>query len=163
NNLLGGILASAELVLAACAEGSPPDEEALLRIRTSAIRGGGVVGQLMIFNGEGSEGFAALGIFRLVCEKVGLLRGFIFKRALLEVDLPEELPAVRANAAQLRQVVLNLITNASEALGDGDGVISVTASPIRPGRDYSAPGVSRGDYVLLAISDSGCGMTEETQ
>ena len=55
-----------------------------------------------------------------------LLKVSISKRAQLTVDLPENLPAVRANATQIRQVVMNLITNASEALGEKEGIISVT-------------------------------------
>jgi CheY-like chemotaxis protein len=81
----------------------------------------------------------------------------------LNITLPQELPAVRANAAQLRQVILNLITNASEALGEQEGVISITATRLRCGPSDSSPDLSRGDYVRLEVSDTGCGMTEEVQ
>jgi PAS domain S-box-containing protein len=163
NNLLGGILASAELVLAACAEGSPPDEAALSRIKTSAIRGGEIVRQLMIYSGEEGQSFTSVDVSRLVNEMLELLKVSISKRATLKVNLSGELPAVRANAAQLRQVVLNLITNASEALGEHEGVISVTAVLVRVGRDYVMPNLAQGDYIRLEVSDSGCGMTEEIQ
>jgi signal transduction histidine kinase len=65
-----------------------------------------------------------------------LLRISISKHATLKVELGQDLPAVRASAAQIRRVVMNLITNASEAIGDQGGVITVSAavawkSPIR--------------------------------
>lgn len=98
---------------------------------------------------------------RLLNELLEFLKVSISKRATLRVTLPEKLSAVRANSAQLRQVVLNLITNASEALGEQEGFISVAVTQVKSGE--SAPTVSRGDYVRLGISDTGCGMTEETQ
>ena len=92
-----------------------------------------------------------------------LLNVSISKRAVLKVNLSEQLPTVRANAAELRQVVLNLVTNASDALGEDEGVISVSVSRVRSGPDYRAPNLSHGDYVRLEVSDTGCGMTEEIQ
>jgi PAS domain S-box-containing protein len=166
NNLLGGILASAELVLADRADGSPLDEEELLRIRTAAIRGGEIVRQLMIYAGEESQIFESVDISRLVGEMLQLLKVSISKRAILKVDLPENLPTVRANAAQIRQVVMNLITNASEALGGEEGIISVAMAHVRPDPDRfedGSPNVLNNDHLRLTVSDTGCGMTEERQ
>ena len=59
-----------------------------------------------------------------------LLSVSISKHAQLSVDLPENLPAIRANGAQIRQVVMNLITNASEALGEREGVITVALAHV---------------------------------
>jgi two-component system cell cycle sensor histidine kinase/response regulator CckA len=81
----------------------------------------------------------------------------------LNIIHPQELPAVRANAAQLRQVILNLITNASEGLGEQEGVISITAARLRFGPSEGPADLSRGDYVRLEVSDTGCGMTKEVQ
>ena len=67
-----------------------------------------------------------------------LLKISISKNVTLTVDLPKNLPAVRANAVQIRQVVMNLITNASEALGDEKGVISVTVAKVESGRESFA-------------------------
>jgi len=84
----------------------------------------------------------------------------------LETDLGEDLPAVRANPAQIRRVVMNLITNASEAIGDRDGVIQVTTGRVRVGRDSPLSFPERpaeGDYLQLQVSDTGRGMTAEMQ
>jgi CheY-like chemotaxis protein/two-component sensor histidine kinase len=148
-------------------EGSPFDEEVLHRIRTAAIRGGEIVRQLMAYSGEESQVLEAVDLSRLISEMLQLLNVSISKRAVLKVNLSEHLPTVRANAAELRQVVLNLITNASDALGEDEGVISVSVSRVRSGSDYRAQnfshGLPHGDYVRLEVSDTGCGMTEELQ
>ena len=92
-----------------------------------------------------------------------LLKISISKSAMLTVDLPRNLPTVRANTVQIRQVVMNLITNASEALGEKKGVISVTIAKVRAGQDLSGdrqPDGRLDDYLRLEVSDSGCGMTD---
>ena len=75
--------------------------------------------------------FEPVDLCGLLHEMLEFLRVSISKRAKLNITLPEKLPAVRANAAQLRQLVLNLITNASEALGEQEGVISIVATQVQ--------------------------------
>ena len=87
-----------------------------------------------------------------------LLKVSVSKHAVIETDLGDDLLAVRANAAQLRQIVMNLVTNASEALGDRDGVIRVTTSFVMAG--LGSPGAVSGrvadsDYLQLEVSDTG--------
>ena len=97
---------------------------------------------------------------------IQLLKVSISKSAELKIDLPAKLPSVAANPAQIRQVVMNLITNASEAIGEKQGVITIATSKVRlDGESFgkSAIGLRSGDYVLLEVSDTGCGMTEETE
>jgi two-component system, cell cycle sensor histidine kinase and response regulator CckA len=84
-----------------------------------------------------------------------LMRVSISKNAALNVDLPERSPMIRANAAQIRQVAMNLITNASEALGGKEGAVSIALKQVHTGGE-------RG-YLRLEISDTGCGMTEEVR
>jgi len=161
NNLLGGILASVEFILGERDEALPAGKEELLRIRTAAFRGAEIVRQLMIYGGEESQRFEAVDMIRLVSEMLQLLKVSISKRAILEVNLPESVPAVRANAAQMRQVVMNLITNASESLGEKDGVISITVAQVRSDADCGVADLSQGDYLRLEVGDTGCGMREE--
>jgi len=93
-----------------------------------------------------------------------LLKVSISKLAKIRVELADGLPAVMANASQIRQVVMNLITNASEALGKAGGVISVGSDLRRVRRDDPDTGdLAEGDYVQLRIRDTGCGMTKEIQ
>jgi PAS domain S-box-containing protein len=165
NNLLGGILATTELALADRAEGSFPEEE-LLTMRTAAIRGGEIVRQLMTYGGKESSAFEPIDLSLLVHEILQLLKVSISKYAILETDLGEGLPAVHGNPAQIRQVVMNLVTNASEAIGDRAGVIRVTTARVRVDPDAHVTGaadLSPGNYQKLEISDTGSGMTSEVQ
>jgi CheY-like chemotaxis protein len=88
----------------------------------------------------------------------------VSKHAILDLDLPGDLPVIRANAAQISQVVVNLVMNASEAIGERDGVIGVHATRVAIGRHSSemdAVNLCEGEYVRLEISDTGCGIPEE--
>jgi CheY-like chemotaxis protein len=87
----------------------------------------------------------------------------VSKRARLVTDLGSDLPPVMANAAQIRQIVMNLVTNASEAMRDRDGIISVTTRRVFPGQDGTfTKDLEEGDYLQLKVSDTGCGMSQET-
>jgi len=165
NNLLGGILATTELALADRAEGSFPEEE-LLTTRTASIRGGEIVRQLMTYGGEESSAFEPIDLSLLVHEILQLLKVSISKHAILETELGEGLPAVNGNPEQIRQVVMNLVTNASEAIGDRAGVIRVTTARVRVDPDAHVTGAANlppGNYQKLEVSDTGSGMTSEVQ
>jgi PAS domain S-box-containing protein len=161
NNLLGGVLAQADLALAD--SGTYPKEE-LTGIREVAIRGSEIVRQLMIYAGKESAAVELIDVSRIVKEMIELLKVSLSKHATLETGLGQDLPAVRANAAQLRQIVMNLVTNASDAIGDRDGVIRITT---RCGDPESSRWASKrspeGDYLQLEVSDTGCGMSQEMQ
>jgi hypothetical protein len=81
------------------------------------------------------------------------------------MELKENLPAVRANPAQIRQVVMNLITNASEAIGESCGVITIATSEAeaKSGLSVSAQGQREGGGARLEVSDTRRGMAEEIQ
>ena len=143
----------------------PPGQELQL-IKNIAIRAGEMVRELMVYSGQDEARLEPLDLSRLVEEMLELVKISISKHAKLAVDLPKNLPAVRGNAVQIRQIVINLITNASEALGDKQGVISVTVAKVESGQD--APAVRRNRVLprarqlRLEVSDTGCGMTAET-
>jgi two-component system cell cycle sensor histidine kinase/response regulator CckA len=164
NNLLGGILAQAELAETELAVGSPPGQE-LQAIKTVAIRAGEMVRELMVYSGQDEARLEPLDLARLVEEMLELVKISISKHATLIVDLPKNLPPIRANAVQMRQIVMNLITNASEALGDKEGVISVTIAKEESEQDALAErqsDPSAGGQLRLEVRDTGCGMTAET-
>jgi CheY-like chemotaxis protein len=118
----------------------------------------------MIYAGKESEVLGLVDVSRVVEEMLRLLRVSISKRATLETDLRSDLPAVRASGAQLQQIVMNLVINASEAIGDRDGVIRVTTNTVTLGQDVAiAKGLAEGDYLQLEVSDTGDGMSVETQ
>jgi two-component system cell cycle sensor histidine kinase/response regulator CckA len=106
---------------------------------------------MLAYSGKGAVEVRLLDISREVREMATLLRTAISKQATLVYDLASDLPAVRADPTQMRQIVMNLITNASDALGDSAGVITLrtTAS-------------TEGNEVVLEVSDSGGGMDTDT-
>jgi PAS domain S-box-containing protein len=165
NNLLGAVLAQAELAQAECAAGSFPEEE-LRGIRNVAIRGSEIVRQLMTFAGTDSESAGLVDVSQIVDEMIELLKISVSKHATIQTDLDRGLRPVQGNAAQLRQVVLNLVRNASEAIGNQDGAINVTTSSITTARRVFGgtwDRLAEGDYVQLMVSDTGCGISEETR
>jgi PAS domain S-box-containing protein len=165
NNLLGGMLAQAELAMSDLAAGLRPEQE-MEAIRNGAIRGSEIVRELMIYAGKDSEEQGLVDVSQIAREMLELLKVSVSKHARLETDLGVDLPSVRINAAQVRQVVMNLVTNASEALGERDGFIRVSTSRISVGSDL--PGavlddLANGDYVQIVVSDNGCGMSAGTK
>jgi PAS domain S-box-containing protein len=149
NNLLGAVLAQADLAAVELAEGLSP-AQCLKQIRGVAIRGSGIVRQLMIYAGQDNAISEPVDITNLARDMLELLRILISKHAALQAELADGLPAVNANPAQLRQVIMNLVTNASDAIGDRDGVIT-----LRTAVD--------GGCVALEVSDTGCGISAEAQ
>jgi two-component system, cell cycle sensor histidine kinase and response regulator CckA len=163
NNLLGAVLAQADLALAELADGSRPEEE-LQRIREVAIRGAEIVRQLMIYAGKESESSEMLDVSRIVREMLTLLRVSVSKNVVLETDLSDDLPSIRGNPSQLRRITLNLVTNASEAMGHRGGTIRLSTARVVPGRTAEKlPGVAEGDYLSLEVADNGSGMPPTIQ
>lgn len=165
NNILGGVLANSELALAELAGGANPADE-LERIRHAAVRGSEIVRQLMIYAGEESEVVELVSVSGMVEDMLELLKVSIPKLVTIETDLDEHLPAIKASPSQIRQVVMNLITNASEAIGDQGGVIRVTTGRVTVSGDSllaASQHMATGDYVRLEVTDTGRGMTPELQ
>jgi len=166
NNLLGGIHSVAELAEMDLAVGSAPWEE-IQKIKMAAMRGSEIVRELMIYAGENQKDLhEAVDVSSLVEEMLQLLEVSISKQVALRTDFRGDLPTVWGNAPQIRQVVMNLVLNASEAIGDSKGVITVTAAQVSGGRDLApnnATDLTPGDYVRIEVSDTGCGMTEEIE
>jgi len=150
NNMMGSILAEAELAETEVADGLSPREE-IQQIKAVAIRASEVVRELMIYSGRERATLEMVDLSALVEEMSELLKISISRFAALHIDLSRHLPAVRGNATQLRRIVMNLILNASQAIGAKDGIITLRTSLVVDGQDF----------VRLEISDTGCGMTEE--
>jgi C4-dicarboxylate-specific signal transduction histidine kinase/CheY-like chemotaxis protein len=163
NNLLGGVLAQAELALEENTSGSCPKEE-LTAIRNAAVRGSEIVRQLMKYAGQESEVLGLVDVSQIVVEMLELLKVSISKRATLVTDLGQDLPPVRASSAQIRQIVMNLVTNAAEAIGDRDGIIRVITNGLSSDHAAAiAKDLPESHYLQLEVSDTGCGMSQETQ
>ena len=165
NNLLGAVQAQAELGLAELVDGSSCEQE-LKAICEVAARGSEIVRQLMIYAGRETATAGPVDLSKTVEEMLSLLRVSVTKRVVIDAHFDRDLPAFSGSAAQLRQVVMNLITNASDAIGEREGVIRVITKRVtlKPG---SAGSLSRtlpdGEYLQLEVSDTGRGMSPQTQ
>jgi PAS domain S-box-containing protein len=163
NNLLGAVLAQAELAMAEAASGARPDEE-LKGIRDVAIRGSEIVRQLMIYAGKEEDIPELTDVSQAVEGMMGLLNVSVSRHATLVTDLEKKLPRIKARPAQLRQIVMNLVVNASDAIKDHDGIIRVATRHLTvDGGAELSDSLVPGEYVELDVSDTGSGMAPETQ
>jgi len=163
NNLMGSILIETEDLLAGLAPESS-EFQAAVRIKTISVRAAEIVRELMGYAKEENTLFEPLDLSRLIRDMFQLFQVSISKRAVLRVDVPQGLPLIRANASQILQLLMNLIINASEAIGETDGVITISTSVVAPGRLAKDPDLtSAREYLRLTISDTGCGMTDEVK
>ena len=167
NNLLMGILGNANLAQMESPEGSPV-RDYVHHIETSAMRAAELTRQMLAYAGKGSLFIRLFDLNKLVTEMANLLEVSISKNVLLRYDLAQNLPPVEGDPSQFRQIVLNLIVNASDAIGDKSGAIMVrtgltqqdlkTISSI-----YISDGMVEGSYEYVEVSDTGCGMNSETR
>jgi len=163
NNLLCGIMADSELLIEELRD-HPSAQESLKRIDAVAIRASEIVRQLMVYAGQEIAEFDQIDLAAVLNEMLQMMRLSISKNATLRVDVRGKLPLVNANITQIRQVVMNLLTNASEALGGKEGFIYVTLERVY--KDHQSATAQNknllpGNYLRLEVFDSGCGMTEK--
>ncbi len=167
NNFLTGILGNAGMVLRKLPEDS--DCRSMLEeIERAAQHAAALSNQMLAYTGKEAATSQPFDLKALIEEMAPLLRISVSKKAALRLELADELPAVEGDPSQIRQVIMNLITNASEALGTGSGYVSLAAGILEADRDYLADAdaggeLPEGPYVYLEVSDTGCGMDAATQ
>lgn len=161
NNLLGAILAEAEVLLMEAPAGMH-GLEGLRRIDGLARRASEIVRQLMIYSGQEQPATGPVDLSTMVRDILQLLRSSVSKNATLRAELSRNLPTVMADAAQLRQLIMNLVLNAAEAIGADRGIIGVTTSRVSVEENEIADAPA-GDYLKLEVSDTGSGMSEEVR
>ncbi len=164
NNLLVGVMGNAEL--ARDVAGTPSEvKEALTDIETAARRAAELTRQLLAYAGRGQFVVEQMNLSTLVRETAALLRAAVSRKAELTLDLAQGLPNVEVDATQVRQVVMNLITNASEALGDNAGTITLRTWSLELDRDLLAvfrgsEDLRPGSCVAVSVTDTGAGIPE---
>ena len=172
NNILTAILGNAELALA----GLPPYATAcgnIREIQKASQRAAELSKQMLAYSGKGRFVVEPIDLGKFVGEMTHLLDASISKKAVLKYDFIDNLPTIKGDATQIRQVVMNLISNASEAIGDKDGVIAVSTGVIDCDRAHLdsvdetlrvglGKPLPEGAYVYLEVADDGCGMDAET-
>ncbi len=167
NNLLVGILGHAGLALMELPEDSPA-RSLMQRVEVAAVRASELTQEMLAYSGRGNFQVETVDLSLLVEEMIQLLNVTISKKAVLDVDFATGLPGIRADATQVRQVVMNLITNASEALQGGVGAIRIATGLVDADRGvlsetYVDDNLPAGTYVYLEVTDTGSGMDRETR
>jgi len=166
NNLLMGILGNTGLALMDL----PPESRVhsiVQQIETAALRAAELTNQMLAYSGKSKFVIKPLNLTTLVKEMAHLLAVSISKKINITYDFDETVPLIDADATQLRQVVMNLITNASDAMGKEGGAITVRTGTADCDENYMATcyvseGLAEGKYVFTEVTDTGCGMTTDT-
>jgi len=167
NNLLVSMLGHASLAMMRLSPDSPA-MESLRQVEASAERASELTRQLLAYSGRGRFVVEPLVLDEAIEEIVALLRVSLAKGIELRLDFQDDLPAVEADLAQIRQLVMNLITNASDAIGTRGGVVRVSTRLVETDSSYFddhwlQQELPEGLYVALEVSDTGEGMSPETQ
>ncbi|HET7737704.1 MAG TPA: PAS domain S-box protein, partial [Tepidiformaceae bacterium] len=167
NNLLVGVLGNAGLALMELPADSPV-RRTVTDIETAAKRAADLTRQMLAYSGKGQFVVETVDLSDVVREMAALLEVSISKRVTLRYDFPPGLPGIEADPTQLRQVIMNLITNASDAIGDRDGLVTIRTGTVFADRAYLAEmyldtELPEGTYVSLEVSDTGSGMDPETK
>src|SRR5258708_9793085 len=123
--------------------------------------------QMLAYSGRGKFMIVPVNLSHLIEDVARLITTLISKKAYLQLNLASDLPAIEGDSAQLQQLLINLLTNASDALGDRPGTIRLTTGTQLVGEgeltsvlpDRSLPG---GSYVFVEVVDTGCGMDQST-
>jgi two-component system cell cycle sensor histidine kinase/response regulator CckA len=166
NNLLTAVLGNASLAKIEVPSDSPA-QKSIEEIEIAAERAADLCSQMLAYSGQGRFVITRVNLTTLVMETLELIQVSVSKRARLELYLAERLPEVQGDATQFRQVVMNLVINGGEALGDGPGTVTVKTGEMSADPEWIqdaqiVPETWEGDYVFLEVSDTGCGMTRET-
>jgi PAS domain S-box-containing protein len=167
NTLVGAIYGEADLALSDM-EPDSPGRDNVERIVGVAKRAADIVRLLISYAGDPASHGASeyIDLNGLVEEIVPHLKVSILRRAEIRTNLGRQLPPVVARPLQIRQVVLSLVLNSVESIDGNKGVVTLTTSAIEIGNHTTEPnemGLRPGTYVRLVVSDTGCGMSEQTQ
>jgi PAS domain S-box-containing protein len=166
NNLLTGILGNASLAL----EDAPSSIAGYLRSALHASeRAADLVRQLLVYAGKGQRVIRSIDVPDLVRDLIPLIQAGIPSNVEMALDFEPDVPPVEGDAAQLRQVLMNLVINGAEAVGEEAGTVRVRVrSENLEGADvgrryYAADQVESSPFVVIEVSDTGSGMDEATQ
>src|ERR1035438_7524717 len=168
NNLLSIILGNSNIA----AMHLPPESPAmpyLGQIEQATLRAADLTRQLLAYAGKGRFQVIEVDLNRLVVEMTQLLTVSLSKKAVVRYDLSPGLPFISADPSQMQQLVMNLVTNASEAIGDAASGLITVRTGVQMVDEATNTGLlaamplSTGRYVTLEVSDTGCGMTPEVR
>jgi len=168
NNILTAIMGNAAMAERKALNNPQDMPKYLDNIVASSEKAAELCKQMLAYSGKGQFVVKAIDLSAMVESITKLLEISIAKGVVLKYHLTENLPAVEADVAQLQQVIMNLVINASDAIGEKSGVISIATGIMQADQAYLAGSclddqLPAGRYVYLEVSDTGCGMDKQTQ
>nr|WP_223507358.1 response regulator [Pseudomonas sp. GL-RE-29] len=164
NNMLTGIIGSLELLRRRLARGRTEDLDSLIDLGvTSANRAAGLTHRLLAFSRRQSLDSKPVEMNTLVVSMGELLQRSINESIRLDMQLSDQLWVAEADPNQLESALLNLVINARDAMPDGGNLVVTTANR-KLDAEFTKPhsNLQPGDYVVLSVTDNGCGMPEST-
>ena len=168
NNILAGIMGNAELAEMNISDGLPIRRE-LKNIVSGSTRAADLCKQMLAYSGQGICLKSDVNMTVLVEEELQLIDVSVPKNISLTLDLANALPAVHADKTQMQQIIMNLVTNAAESIGDAKaGGITITTAAIQAGnKELESRFIEEvrepGNYVFIEVSDDGSGMDAATK
>lgn len=167
NNFLMAIMGNASLAREDLPQNSPA-HESLGEIEKVARNAAELCGALLAYSGKAKVAVSLLDVNKVLEGMGRLFQVSVSKKVRIEYRFSEKLPPVQADAAQLRQVIMNLVTNASDAIGAGNGIITISTRlesrgvpPLPAAR--GAGECDKGTCVCVEVRDNGCGMDAATR
>ncbi len=165
NNLLTAIMGNAGLARMEMPEAAKA-QAYLDKIQIACRRAADLCKQLLAYAGKSPCRVERLDLNAVINETAELVRVSIGKSVALRLNLADGLPAVLADPALARQALMNLVINASEAIGEKEGKVTLTTGVVAADRAFLAellmgPTAAEGDYAFIEIQDDGCGMPPE--
>jgi PAS domain S-box-containing protein len=165
NNLLTGVIGNVSLL----ADQIPPESplsETVEALSAAGERMSRLTSQMLAYSGRGHFVIETVDLSKQVVQITTLVQASIPKNVQLRLCLSNDLPLIDADISQLQQVIMNLVINAAEAVGSEPGMVELTTGVEAVGKDFRG-NLTReepraGDYVVMTVTDTGCGMDEAT-
>ena len=164
NNILMSIAGNADLALKRISKDVSPVVN-LERIKKATDNAANLARQMLAYSGKGKFLVKRLDLNHLLEETLHMLEVVISKKIALRLNLGRNLPAVEVDPTQLHQIIMNLVINASEAIGDQNGEITIATDCLIYSRGilpnvWMNENLKPGPFICLAVTDTGCGMDE---
>jgi PAS domain S-box-containing protein len=144
------------------------DKDHVVHIESAANRAADLCRQMLAYAGKSQQCNVQINLWLMIDEIVKMLQSAIRKNVAIQLELKRDVPEISGDNAQIQQIIMNLLINAAEAIGNRNGTIrvvlkrvTITEEPVV--NDFFGTVIPAGSYACLEVCDNGCGMDEKTQ
>ncbi len=166
NNLLTGVLGNTYLAVKDLPESSPV-RESIIEIENAANRAAELTNQMLVYSGRAQYMLKPVNLGVTMRDLRDLINASISEKIEIEFDISPNIPSVNADPSQIRQIILNLTTNAAEAIGENKGIIRIAVGRKKCVKSYlqqsliNIKHLEEGEYIYIQVADTGCGFNQE--